>query len=60
MMAVDLSPLEHVPAVGELVTLWGQGLPLEEVAAFTQNITYTILTAVQNRVKFVWDDTPTV
>lgn len=40
--------------VGDPVTLWGEGLPIEEVATHTQNIPYDILTGIQSRVVFHW------
>lgn len=53
MLAVDLRQAPQA-TVGETVTLWGQGLPLEDLAPYTQNICWDILTGVQNRVKFLW------
>ncbi|MGV8948363.1 MAG: alanine racemase [Candidatus Paracaedibacter sp.] len=53
MIAVDLSPCVHAK-VGDPVILWGTDLPIEEVAAFTDNVSYDLLTGVQNRVKFHW------
>lgn len=40
--------------VGDLVVLWGEGMPLEELAQFTDHIAYDILTGVQPRIKFHW------
>lgn len=40
--------------VGDLVVLWGDGLPLEELAPFTDHIAYDILTGVQPRIRFHW------
>jgi alanine racemase len=40
--------------VGDVVTLWGEGLPLEEVAIHTDNVSYDIICAIQHRVKFLW------
>jgi len=53
MIAVDLSPCPHAK-VGDPVILWGNDLPIEEVAAFTENVSYDLLSGVQNRVKFHW------
>lgn len=44
--------------IGDPVVLWGDQLPLEEVAKFTDNIPYDIISAVQQRVKFYWTITP--
>jgi alanine racemase len=43
---------------GDPVILWGEKLPIEEVASFTENISYDLLTGVQNRVKFYWTQHP--
>jgi alanine racemase len=53
MAAIDLRPCPHAGA-GDDVTLWGEGLPVEEVARTTDNINYDLLTGVQNRVKSLW------
>ncbi|MBS0290755.1 MAG: alanine racemase [Proteobacteria bacterium] len=53
MIAVDLSPCPDAK-VGDPVILWGNDLPIEEVAQFTDNVSYDLLTGVQNRVKFHW------
>lgn len=53
MIAVDLRSCPNAK-VGDPVILWGNDLPIEEVAAFTQNVSYDLLTGVQNRVKFHW------
>lgn len=53
MLTVDLRPCPQAQ-VGDLVTLWGQGLPLEIVSEYTHNIPYDIITGVQHRVQFLW------
>jgi alanine racemase len=53
MIAVDLTPCPTAK-VGDPVILWGNDLPIEEVAQFTDNVSYDLLTGVQNRVKFHW------
>ena len=40
--------------VGDPVTLWGNGLPIEEVAQYTDNIPYDLICGIQQRVKFYW------
>ncbi|MFN3397849.1 MAG: alanine racemase [Sulfurimicrobium sp.] len=49
MLTVDLS---HIPEarVGSPITLWGQGLPVEEVAAAAGTLSYELLCAVAQRV----------
>lgn len=53
MIMVDLRSCPRAE-VGDPVILWGLGLPIEKVASYTQNITWDMLTGVQNRVKFLW------
>jgi len=53
MAAVDLRPCSRA-AVGDKVTLWGEGLPVDEVAAFSDRLSYDLLASVQNRVRFEW------
>ncbi len=50
MLAVDLTPAPGAH-VGSPVTLWGQGLPVEEVAAAAGTIPYELLTALAPRVR---------
>ncbi|MFT3905356.1 MAG: alanine racemase [Steroidobacteraceae bacterium] len=50
MSAVDVTDLEHVPAVGDAVELWGHQLPVEEVARHAGTIPYELLCAVSQRV----------
>ena len=55
MITIDLRG--HVNAkVGDEVVLWGQGLPVEEVAAMADTIAYELLCSVTNRVKFDYID----
>lgn len=55
-MDMAMVDLRNCPAarIGDPVILWGEGLPLEEMAPFTGLITYDMLTGVQSRVKFHW------
>lgn len=53
MITIDLRPCPQA-RVNDLVVLWGENLPIEEVAQYTDNCPYDILTAVQARVKFHW------
>ena len=52
MLSVDLSsqPQAHI---GDAVTLWGEGLPVEEVARRASTISYQLLCGVTRRVRFV-------
>lgn len=53
MMMVDLSACRDAQ-IGDTVTLWGDALPLEDVVQHTQEISWSMLTSIQNRVKFLW------
>jgi len=53
MAAVDLRPCADA-IVGDKVTLWGEGLPVEELAEHSDRVSYDLLTGVQNRVRFEW------
>lgn len=53
MSTIDLRNLPSA-VVGDPVTLWGAQLPIEEVATYTANIPYDLVTGVQQRVKFYW------
>jgi alanine racemase len=52
MLAVDLSDLP-ISGFGSAVTLWGEGLDVDEVAAAADTIGYELLCAVAPRVPFV-------
>lgn len=49
MLAVDLTAVP-LAGVGSPVVLWGEGLPVEEVAAAAGTISYELLTALAPRV----------
>jgi len=48
MIAVDLGP-DAQDAVGDIATLWGHGLPVEEVAPYADAIPYELVCGVMNR-----------
>jgi alanine racemase len=50
MITVDLGD-ESQDKVGDLVTLWGKGLPVEEVALHADTIPYELLCNITRRVK---------
>ncbi len=52
MLCVDLSGISGV-GIGSPVTLWGKGLPVEEVAAAAGTISYELLCALAARVPVV-------
>lgn len=49
MIAIDLNACPEA-AVGDVVTLWGQGLPAENVARFADTIPYELVCAISQRV----------
>lgn len=53
MLTVDLRNYPHAQ-IGTPVTLWGDDLPLEEVAQHTDSIPWELLTSIQHRVQFLW------
>ena len=52
MLCVDLTPLPNA-GIGSPVTLWGEGLPVEEVARAAGTISYELLCARAERVSVV-------
>ena len=52
MLCVDLTDLPDA-GVGSPVVLWGDGLPVEEVAAAAGTISYELLCALAPRVPVV-------
>lgn len=55
MMAIDLRACPDAD-VGNLVTLWGEGLPVNDLEGYCDHVSYDLLTSVQNRVRFEWED----
>ena len=53
MATIDLSNAPGAQ-VNDPVVLWGNNLPVEEVASYTSHLAYDILCGVQARVKFHW------
>lgn len=49
MMTVDLGP-DAVDKVGDEVTLWGEGLPVEQVANYVGTIPYELITKLTPRI----------
>lgn len=50
MITVDLGPKAD-DQIGDIVTLWGEGLPIEMVAEHAQTIPYELLCNITQRVK---------
>ena len=49
MVTIDLSAHDDA-RVGDCITLWGEGLPVEEVAPWADAIPYHLICGVTNRV----------
>ncbi|TAN65680.1 MAG: alanine racemase [Methylobacter sp.] len=52
MISVDLGTGSHAKP-GDPVTLWGEGLPVEEIALWADTIPYTLVCGVTRRVRIV-------
>jgi alanine racemase len=50
MIGIDVTELKQSPQLGDPITLWGEGLPVEEVAVWAETIPYTLLCGVSQRV----------
>jgi alanine racemase len=55
MLTVDLSDVPEAD-VGSPVVLWGEGLPVDEVAGAAGTVGYELLCAIARRVPFVLSD----
>lgn len=54
LTAVDLGP-DAIDKVGDSVVLWGDGLPVEEIAEFAGTVPYQLVTGVTHREEPVYD-----
>ena len=52
MMTVDLTDAPQA-VVGRPVVLWGEGLPVDDVAAAASTVGYQLLTGISRRVRFL-------
>jgi alanine racemase len=50
MIAIDTTDVKRAPSVGDPVVLWGEGLPVEEVAVWAETIPYPLLCGINQRV----------
>ncbi|HME39368.1 MAG TPA: alanine racemase [Steroidobacteraceae bacterium] len=50
MIGIDVTDLLRPPALGDPVVLWGEGLPVEEIAVWAQTIPYELLCGISQRV----------
>ena len=55
MITVDLGAQSDAK-VGDTVTLWGEGLPVEEIALWSDTIPYTLVCGVTHRVKKIYSE----
>jgi len=55
MITVDLGQTSQV-SCGDVVTLWGQGLPAEEIARWSDTISYEIMIKLTHRVEILFED----
>lgn len=53
MITVDVSGVNH-PKIGDEVTLWGPGLPVDEIAALAGTIPYELLVQLGRQVKYIY------
>jgi alanine racemase len=51
LMTVDLRSQTQA-AVGDELTLWGEGLPVEEIAEAAGTISYELTCSITRRVRF--------
>jgi alanine racemase len=50
MIGIDVTDLKRVPVLGDSVVLWGEGLPVEEIAVWADTIPYELLCGISQRV----------
>jgi alanine racemase len=50
MLAIDVTDVQRPPKVGDPVVLWGEGLPVEEIAIWAETIPYTLTCGISQRV----------
>ncbi|MGB6306192.1 MAG: alanine racemase, partial [Steroidobacteraceae bacterium] len=50
MIGIDVTDLKLPPKLGDPVVLWGEGLPVEEIAVWAETIPYELLCGISQRV----------
>jgi len=50
MIGIDVTDLSRAPRLGDPVVLWGEGLPVEEIAVWADTIPYELLCGISQRV----------
>jgi alanine racemase len=50
MLAIDVTDLNRAARIGDPVVLWGEGLPVEEIALWAETVPYTLVCGISQRV----------
>ncbi len=50
MIGIDVTDLARAPQIGDPIVLWGEGLPVEELAVWADTIPYELLCGISQRV----------
>lgn len=50
MIGIDTTDVQRPPKVGDPIVLWGEGLPVEEIAIWAETIPYTLVCGIAQRV----------
>ena len=50
MLAIDVTEMQRAAKVGDPVVLWGDGLPVEEIALWAETVPYTVVCGISQRV----------
>jgi alanine racemase len=56
MLAIDVTDLERAAQIGDPVVLWGEGLPVEEIALWAETVPYTLVCGISQRVTQITRD----
>jgi alanine racemase len=56
MLAIDVTDLTHTVRIGDPVILWGDGLPVEEIALWAETVPYTLVCGISQRVTQITRD----
>jgi alanine racemase len=50
MLAIDVTEVQRPVKVGDPVVLWGEGVPVEEIALWAETVAYTLVCGISQRV----------
>ncbi len=50
MLAIDITEVQRPVRVNDPVVLWGEGLPVEEIALWAETVSYTLVCGISQRV----------